>query len=242
MATRRPKSCVSFVVAAFLTTVVNVHAQGASGWGVSSTFVPTWIVFPEAKVVFAEEPISMRGSEFRIGVVRGRDLSGDWGVSFVHRRVRDGSTVGAPSEFTFSSTSGSALSGTQYLLNGVMMRGVEVHKYMPFVTIKQRAQVGIVIAGGVAEFRKTATRLVYDPLIEPDSRSGSFTIRSQPPVQSDVPASEIFLVDKAPIGRVELAGAVIVTPGLKVSVSGGLNFPAYQSVSVRATYLFGQGR
>jgi hypothetical protein len=70
----------------------------------------------------------------------------------------------------------------------------------------------------------------------------SFVVAAVFTAVMNVPASEIFIVDKAPIGRVELAAAVIVAPGVKVSISGRLSFPAYQRVSVRATYLLGQRR
>lgn len=42
-----------------------------------------------------------------------------------------------------------------------------------------------------------------------------------------------------PIGRVELAVAVIVAPGVKVRVAGGFNYPGVNTVSVTGIYLFG---
>jgi hypothetical protein len=61
-------------------------------WGVSGSLVPRW-EFPGPLADVWNLETDMTGSEFRIGVVRGSDLGGDWGVSFVKKTVKDDSVV-----------------------------------------------------------------------------------------------------------------------------------------------------
>jgi hypothetical protein len=43
-----------------------------------------------------------------------------------------------------------------------------------------------------------------------------------------------------PLGRLELAVAAIVMPGLKVRASGGINYPGVATFTVGGVYLFGE--
>ncbi len=56
---------------------------------------------------------------------------------------------------------------------------------------------------------------------------------------NEVEAKDIFQMEFVPLGRIELAAAAILAPGLKVRVSGGFNFPATQVFSITVNYLFG---
>jgi hypothetical protein len=46
-------------------------------------------------------------------------------------------------------------------------------------------------------------------------------------------------MDLMPLGRIELAVAVILGPDLKVRASGGFDFPGYNIVNFGLVYLFG---
>jgi hypothetical protein len=64
-----------------------------SGWGVVVSVTPNWNVADRTKYFFGADEVSMEGSEFGIGIARGREQSGDWGVSYVRMSVDDGSEV-----------------------------------------------------------------------------------------------------------------------------------------------------
>lgn len=211
-----------------------------SRWGVSASFTPNWRV-PEdvGKNLFEEAPIDISGSEFKIGVVRGRDFGGDWGVSFVRRTVKDGSTLGTSSENCFG-IFGCGLQGRTYVYRDVRLTGVEVHKFVPFVTIKQRAQIGMNFAGGVGRFEGTADEYRYNPFVT-DSRGRILSATNrQPVVIAGIEAKSLFIVQPVPLGKVEISVAGIVAPGFKVRVSGGFSFPSYPAVNVTGIYLIGR--
>lgn len=52
------------------------------------------------------------------------------------------------------------------------------------------------------------------------------------------PATDV-LFPVVPLIKVEAAGAVILAPGLKVRVSGGMNYPSKAAFSIGAVYLIG---
>jgi len=222
---------VRLILAAFLIMLASsASAQTdpeASHWGVSVSFVPTWNVPDFNEDLFAEPNIDMKGSEFRVGVVRGRDLGGDWGVSFVHKQINDGSSLDGRFTNCFG-PAGCGTSGFRYVYRDVTLTGVEIYKFVPFVTIAQRAQVGMTFAAGVGQFKGTAREEAYDPFVGAGD---------EPATVSEVPAKELFIVDPVPLGRVEISVAVIVAPGFKVRVGGGFNMPGTQVFTVSASYL-----
>jgi hypothetical protein len=158
-------------------------------------------------------------------------FGGDWGVSLIRKRFRDGSTslvdldsgcAGTPCGTFYTTTSDTSL------------LGVEVHRFVSFATIKQRVQIGLNIGGGVGRMRGSIARLTRQPV------GFSDIIQSEDTVE----ASELFQpagtqLKAVPLARLELAVAGIVAPGLKVRVGGGLNLPGYSRVSMDIVYLFG---
>ena len=88
--------------------------------------------------LFDATTIDVKGPEFRLGIVRGTTLGGEWGVSLIHKRLSKESTV--------------AIEGTDDLLTVVAddaeMLGVEVHKFIPFARAGERVQVGLNLGGG----------------------------------------------------------------------------------------------
>src|SRR5262245_32345667 len=100
------KSVALFVGLVTLLTPAAALAQNDEGpnrWGVAVSFAPSWKV-PEGDSPFgklAEVALTagdlgydVSGSDFRIGFVRGRHLQGDWGVSYVRRTFKEGSSQG----------------------------------------------------------------------------------------------------------------------------------------------------
>jgi hypothetical protein len=269
-------------IAALSLLLVGVSAPAAaqggssSSWGVIGSFVPEWYVpsslEPVAALHFSEDDLSieaqnLRGSEFRIGVARGRTLSGDWGVSFV-RKAYDDATQSA---VMGGSCSGGTVNNslvlqcedliTDFTRSDNVLNGFEVHKYIPFVTIARRAQVGVNLAGGFGAVSGQVTladsvvnyRRTFPPGVFPEfsgDQSGPFASCAGAPVTvlNTVPGS-VTTDDAArllksesnwlPIGRAEVAVAVIVAPRVKLRVAGGLNYPGVNTISVTGLYLFG---
>jgi hypothetical protein len=181
---------------------------------------------------------TLEGSEFTVGLVRGRTRGGDWGVSFVRKRFTDTSFV--ESDFQPEQCSGtpqfcSSFSSTytdEFV--GVYLDGVEFHSFIPFVTIKDRVQIGLNVGGGIAVPKGT--------VISRSSSTQTTTFNNQTMTFTDnsefsQEAKEV-LFPVVPLGKVEAAVAVILAPGLKVRVSGGLNVPGY-SARIGLVYLFG---
>ena len=84
----------ALIVVAALALARPVLAQKpSSSWGVVASVTPNWTVADRTKYFFGGGEVGMDGSEFTIGVARGRTLSGDWGFSYMRMKVNDGSTV-----------------------------------------------------------------------------------------------------------------------------------------------------
>jgi hypothetical protein len=269
--------CVVSVFLAVLSSSLPVYAQQSepSSWALVGTFVPAWEVTPTfepiATLHFSEDDIAiedqnLKGTEFRIGIARGRATGGDWGVSFVRRTFEDIDT---------RSSSGGGCSGggaTVIILQcedlgadltrrDTVLNGIEAHKFVPFVTIARRVQVGINLAGGVgfmsgqvdiANFRTTYTCTFPPGVIPgipdfdddgPGNQCAGATISNRTTVQTGSSSGDIGRLLKSestmlPIGRAEIGVAVIVAPQFKVRIAGGLNYPGTNMVSITGVLFF----
>jgi hypothetical protein len=205
------------------------QAAKASHWGATGSLTPTWTANEQWRnLLLSEGNLPMEGSEFTVGLVRGSTGGGDWGVSFVRKRFNDGlvtdqSDSSCSVNACFSSKWAQALRGTE-------LTGVEVHWFWAIATIKNRVQLGMNIAGGVAkvkgEVAETSEFRFTSPQGEHVDRSADL-----------FPANEVFFKTQ-PLAKLEAVGAVIVAPGLKVKVEGGFNAPG-PAVRVAAVYLIG---
>jgi hypothetical protein len=186
--------------------------------------------------MFDGDAVDISGSEFRLGFVRGRELGGDWGVSFLRRTLKDGSTVS--SGLHTDPAAPNVQQGDFTTLRNVQITGVEVHKFTPFGTIANRVQIGLVFGGGIGSSKGQL-----------DTRSVSLnqTFSGNIPIYTRVEENETFDAKElvfpgnglVPLGRLELAVAGIVAPGLKVRASGGLSFPGMHTFSITGVYLIG---
>ena len=225
--------------AAFAQTS-SVAADKQSHWGVTGTFVPTWKVPKEFKIIFDADKANIEGSEFEVGFVRGRDLGGDWGLSFVKKNFKVGSVVERGfTELQCFGQDGCIQSGTRYTTRDVSLMGLEIHKFVVFGTISRRVQIGMNFAGGVASVKGQAEKYEAYPQWFISGPRG-YTI-SQGSQRSDAEGRELFVSDlkTVPLLKVQLGVTGILMPGLKVKVLGGLNFPGYSIIGVSAVYLFG---
>jgi hypothetical protein len=268
---------VMYVCLSVLVFAAPAAAQGArSSWGVSGTFVPEWRVPSALEVIaalhFSEDDLSiedqnLKGPELRIGIVRGRAEAGDWGVSFVRRGFDEVATTSIGGGGCTGTTQGGTFVlqceslSSEMARRDVVLNGIEVHKYIPFVTISDRVQIGLNVAGGfgsvsgqvdLASFRATAT-CTFPPGVLPGMNTDfdaefpecvGATISNlvRTPTGSSTDDISRFLKSDSsllPIGRVEIGAGVIVSPRFKVRVHGGLNYPGVNNVSITGVYFFG---
>lgn len=219
-------------------------------WGVTSNLIPSWEFVPEIKKLFHANDIDLKGSEFKIGFVRGKEFGGDWGVSLIRKKISD-SKIDVIGEICFrrgvypNQHVACFKDGDVYFINNVYLTGVEAHKFVSFATIKDRVQIGMNFAAGLGTFQgevEKHTFWVRQNYVFPNPVQ-----RSQEEKIENVSANKAWeeLGGKwpvSPLGKIELAVAGILTPGLKVKVSGGLNSWGVQRFSLGVTYFFGVKR
>jgi len=190
-------------------------------WGASFAMTPSWQTGPGISRLFAADRVDMHGSEVRWGFVRGADLAGDWGISFVKTTIASDSSLDVD-----VSSCGRGNCGTFFrTTEGTRMTGFEFHKFEPFKTWRDRVQVGMLGAVGLARMHGQ----IYKRTTTDDSDVESF----------DTNAGELFppSTSVVPLLRMELAAAVIVVPGLKVRASGGFAMPGYHTFGFSFLYL-----
>lgn len=192
-----------------------------TSWGITGGVSPRWSIpgtlFAD---LFDASTLDVKGPEFRVGIIRGTTLGGEWGVSLIHKRLSKESTI--------------EIEGSNDLLTVIAddaeLIGVEVHRFFPFARAG-RVQIGVNLGGGIAQLRGFVTG------VQLGATSSSFSL----------PFPEAFVVagreiDWLPLGRAELGAATIIGERLKIRVSGGFNMPGFQVISFSFSYLLGQDR
>jgi hypothetical protein len=215
----------------------------ASHWGVVFSATPSWDV-PNSIIakIAGDGGATIVGTQFAIGIVHGRAMSGDWGVTFVHESVKDGSN-GFSNDTSCGFTNGPLPGGCfntggGAVTQGVKMNGVQVHKFFSFGVIKQRVQLGLELAGGIAKLsgtlQKTSsdiTNVVMNP--KTGQRTGLLTTTV---TTEDITAE---LPSKVPLGHFAFVAAVILHPALKVRWEAGMLMPGQSFSTLVVTFLFG---
>lgn len=210
-------------------------AQQETHWGVAAAFTPQWKVPSQLEELF-DGTVDLKGTDFAVGIVRGRHQGGDWGLSFIHKKVKDGSRV-EQFEEECGFTNGCFLDGASYVTRGVAVNGVELHKYIPFGTIKQRLQIGMNFAGGVGSFTgEVEERELFAELIPGGRSPGPGRSVETRTIQ---PASELMGTSILPLVKVQIALGFIVNPSFKIRAQGGIDLPGYELFSVTGVVFFG---
>jgi len=224
-----------------LTTIVLLalpgvaHAQ--SQWGLMGSFSPEWRTPPALAEKLGGASAEASGQDITIGFVRGRAQGGDWGFSFTRKRWDDGSGASDTELDCTTYANGCFAAGDAFSTRGVSVTGIEVHKYMPFVTIKRRAQIGLSIAGGVGWVSGQADRITAFPKhVATDPRTREQFATQVFEAEQVEAKDELFSI--LPIAKLHLVAAGIIGPHLKVKVQSGLNFPGTEMVSFSLVYLF----
>ena len=221
----RMTAAVLFAALSFASPV-GAQTYGGYGdqWGVNVGLTPSWQTGDPVRFLFNADRIDLRGSEVRFGFVRGRPLEGDWGLSFVNKAIAENSTL----DVNVSSCSRGDCGTFYRTLSQTRMTGLEFHQFVPFKTWRERVQLGMTGAVGVAWLRGN----VYRRTTSDESNVESY--------QAD--AGELFPPSKdvVPLLSMEVAVAGIVAEGLKVRASGGFSMPGYHKFGLTFIYLIPQ--
>jgi hypothetical protein len=252
--------CIRPSVALFSTLVLLVaspkdgFAQD-SHWGVSVSASPQWTITQRFRDLLSDEDetVNIEGGEFAIGLVRGSSLGGDVSFNYVRKPWKDG--LGFASDGTDCFNPGPnqpqicLRDREQNLFEQVMLNGFEVNWfYAPrFGRIKNRVQIGLNVGGGIGKFKGTIHKVEdrQEPVFTPgppptrdNPNPGGGTTRIVNVHEEERNPVEDELLSVFPMAKIELMGAVIGTPAVKIKVAGGLNFPG-TGFRVLGVYLFG---
>jgi hypothetical protein len=202
-------------------TALAAPAAAQNQWGVGFGLTPSWESGPGVSRLFAADRVDMTGSDFRFGFVRGIDIEGDWGLSFVRTTIDRDSSLDVDVAPCARGNCGTFLR----TFEPTRLTGFEFHQYQPFKTWKDRVQIGLVGAVGLGWLRGQ----VYKRTTTEENDVEAF----------DASAGELFPPSKSvlPLARLELAVAGIVVPGLKVRASGGFSMPGYHTFGLSSVYL-----
>lgn len=238
----RNGACLLAVIVMWPCLLRAQQGERSARWGVIGSITPRWTVAQRVGDYVGAERYDISGSELSIGIVRGRDYSGDLGVAFVWKGVSEGSTSRF---FIRAATVGSQLQDDDatVVAKNVSMLGVEAHRFFKLVTVRRRVQLGVNAGGGIFRLRGRAERTEHFNAFVLDAATGRATPLRKA-VVSDVGGGQIFTtatdVRYVPSVKVELGVGVILTRSLKTRVSGGVGFPGYHVASLTLIYLFGR--
>ena len=150
-------------------------------WGLLGSVIPNWTTPGNYGQLFFDEvaSVKMSGRDFRIGVVRARQLGFELGISFVRKTV---------SSFTIVETSefdGDNARVTYTPLGDLRMTGVDSHVVIPIARIGERVQLGILAGGG---FGWTHDRPIQKRIEGPPfyADADSFVALSSPPATGGI--------------------------------------------------------
>lgn len=191
-----------------------------SSWGITVGGSPVWKVPTQLTELVPDTTLDIRGSEFRLGLVRGTTFGGEWGVSLVLKRLSKESLIEVKD--------GNAV--VRITADDAEMLGLEVHRFFSFARVG-RAQIGLNLGGGVAKLRGFLSGTV-------DQLSGA-------DITATIPFNDVFSLAGQdlrffPLGRAELAVAALIGDRVKVRVGGGFNMPGIQVASVTVSVLTGR--
>jgi len=227
------------VVQALALVAAPTASARQTRWGVTATFVPVWQpVQTLYELLYDVNSVDGDGYEFRVGVARGRHLGGDWSVVFVRSAIRQGTQFDELEPI--GGDLGGPLAGEYYVAkDDLRIDGIKFDGFWPFVTIRDRVQIGLVYGAGVGWLRGTVEEHSVSvdldfppPDFEPVVVGTSETIR-------DINVADEAEYTTIPLGNVEAAVAFILTPGFKIRVSGGFNFPNTHVIAITGVFLFG---
>jgi hypothetical protein len=230
------------VLALVLLLPTSVFAQDESHWGVAVSMTPNWKVPDKFKMFFdAETSMDIKSKDFSIGIARGRTLGGDWSVSYVKKSFKDGSFADSTEVQCDNFVPGCFTFGSRRTLRDVTVTGIEAVKFIPFATIKDRVQIGLNVGGGIGSLKGSLDVREFDVVTTCNNQGRCTGRQTETAFTADVKDEDngLYALPMYPLGKVEIAAGVILAPGLKVRVSGGLDFPGTRMFAITGVYLIG---
>ena len=198
-------------------------------WGVSASItagvLPKWNTPQGFRAFYLADEVSLAGSEFQVGVVRGTELGGDSGWSFIRQAIDSGSFVHD------TLNDGSARRLTVDL--PTTFDGFLYHRYTPFTTIRERVQIGMVIGAGAGWYRGMVADVVTDAegVATEDRMAANFL--------SGLAREGESRWIPLPMARFEAAVAGVLGAGFKARFSGGYSLPHGRVFRLGLVYFVG---
>jgi hypothetical protein len=182
------------------------------------------------------ETIDIKGDEFEIGFVRGSQFGGDWGVSLVKKPFTDGTILTSHDQDCFNQAQTICQPRTEVTeARDVMLTGVEVHWFIRIANFARRVQVGVNVAGGIAQTSGQVVKKTdfFNPTgFNQNGPTGYQMIHEEETLDAK---DELF--PYFPLFKLEAVASVILHRHAKIQFAYGLNFPA-QSPRVMGVVLF----
>jgi hypothetical protein len=113
--------------------------------------------------------------------------------------------------------------------------GAQVHLAVPFVTIRDRVQIGLNLAGGMSKVVGNMERHRFN------ADTTSSELRPIPGTEqiSMVPPGDVLFPEELfPTGNVEVTFSVIASKQIKLRVGSGFSYPGVYGFNVTFMYLF----
>jgi len=245
-------------------------APRRSYWGVLGGVTPKWWTPGPWERLFGEDdPETVEGREFRVGLTRGRPLGYELGISYVRKSFTrfSFSREGRPPVFGLPDPTEQdpvAALITLSEIEPVQVPGVDFHLFVPIERIGERVQLGGLLGLGGARVPQTAIlkRIEGPPFVATETSQNA--LRTLPPgggyvlddsgVPHPVAAGQTGTTVAAnatsisPTGifmflaRAQIAADLLVARPLKLRVSAGFVYPGAQLFGIEMVYLFGTGR
>ena len=254
----------AFLLVLTLLLPASAFAQDESHWGVAFNFNPKWTSVESFDALWGASTVDIESSDFMIGLARGKTLEGDWSVNYTRKNFKDGS-VADDREFynpndqsggeCTPGTPGCLMDGPVKTFRDVKMVGIEAIKFIKFANIADRVQIGMNVGGGIGKLSgfvdvvnysvdfntQCSNRPPFGCTTTVRQLQESFTVDADGEICEEDGECDnaLYVLDNYAIGKVEAAVGVIVAPGLKVRVAGGLHFPGQSVFNLSVVYLFG---
>lgn len=240
---------LAVIVQAVTAPAVRAQSGSQVHWGIRATFTPTWIIPERAMDIgllkdYVGQDSKVVGSDVAVGLVRGSRLGGDWGLTYLRRTLSDSTRLDITEADTCISIDSIRQCGPNrnvYTMRGFSLHGAELHRFVPWFTIKRRAQLGVniglgalVASGGTVTKVSTATTAEFDTVTR---RNVLTTIQSTATLDSRGFLQDRDIPSVLPTARLELALTGIVSRNVKVRASSGISFPGSALLTVGIVYL-----
>jgi hypothetical protein len=243
-----------------VVTAITAIEEPQRFWGVTGGFLPhSGVPSALSGSLFNAEQADLRGSEFRVGIVRGRPDGRDWGVSVVLKQLKTGSSL------VRAGYDGDAIAKTTYRVRDSLWgAGAEVHTFLPFLRAGRRAWVGVLLGAGMStDYSGNVDRRTEGTIYATNPRAGGAltTVTAGPgyiqgyrgdilevgpgqtAVEDVATPADLHVsgwdLDAQLLARGELAAAFALPNRLKFRVSGGFNFPGIAAFNVEIAHFFG---